>query len=140
LWDSHYRFGKVGIYLQDNTLEFGGGIDVAIGSHKAFRNLKNLLLSKIWTGLIHRAASKDLFYKKISVSIKAGSAVYFDSRLLHRSTPPASVELSECEKNVERVSLLEKQCKYTIYWECCTRNYSEAFLTNSQLRALLEEE
>ena len=33
LFDPNYLFGKVGIYLQDNTVEFGGGIDVQVGGH-----------------------------------------------------------------------------------------------------------
>ena len=31
--DPSYRFTKCGIYLQDNTEEWGGGIDILPGSH-----------------------------------------------------------------------------------------------------------
>ena len=34
--DKNYKFGKVGIYLQDNNIEFGGGINVVPYSHKIF--------------------------------------------------------------------------------------------------------
>ena len=34
LLKDNYKFAKMGIFLQDNTIEYGGGINISPGSHK----------------------------------------------------------------------------------------------------------
>jgi hypothetical protein len=98
-----YSCAKVGIYLQDDTLEYGGGIDIQPNSHRLFiHSQKNKIKSlyKKW-----RLSVSHLYpYRRLA--IKAGHAVIFDSRLLHRSSS-SSISLSQKD---------ESKSKVVIYW------------------------
>ena len=96
-----YVFGKIGIYLQENS-EYGGSIDVIPNSHKYIK-YNNYFLRKL-NGfklyfLIKFQKFLPNFYKLISEKVfmkilkaktlypKVGSIVLFDSRIVHRGTP-----------------------------------------------------
>ncbi len=139
LFSKEYQFGKVGIYFQDNTESMGGGIDVLVGSHKTFTKFRSSLMNYLYSRLFHkfhRLHNK----RKIRVPIKAGSAVYFDSRLLHSSSSPRDL----CVEGVFQPALVNEitadMSKYTIYWEVCKPGNEKPFLKNSYKRALLEQE
>jgi len=146
LYEPSYLFGKVGVYLQDNTAEWGGGISIVRRSHKAFRQLRFAKrASYLYTSLRGRAQLVLLkLYKKkeFLLPIKSGSAVFFDSRLLHCSTPPQALVLDERQKAAQRLKaevLGRAKAKYVLYWEACAREYSEGFLKNSCKRAITDE-
>ncbi len=131
LKDKNYTFGKVGIYLQDNNLEFGGGINVVPYSHKIFP-IKTLRFENY----IKRVLS--LFKKRINSS--KGDAVIFDSRLLHTGTQPNkllknknSISQNELEKNINGND------KIAIYWNVCTKKYNNFYLRNSIERCIKHE-
>jgi hypothetical protein len=134
LYSPDYLFGKIGVYLQDNTVEFGGGIDVQVGGHHDFKALGNAHLNyaywKIASELRHS------FCGKMSVPIKAGTAVYFDSRLPHRSTPGSAVVASK--EKTERLNLPEMHSKYVVYWEATNAAGAVDFLRNAKKRAAIE--
>jgi hypothetical protein len=136
LFSTDYRFGKIGVYLQDNTFEFGGSIDIIPGSQKIFVNTGitklNLLISRILISLVIK------FGKKKTLKTKAGDAVLFDSRLLHRSTPPSSMDLSGNQALAGRSKLPEESCKYALYWEVGSKESVQAFMDNSEIRAAAE--
>ena len=79
LFSQEYKFYKVGIFLQDNSFNYGGGIDLKKSSHKSFKDFgKQTLNYSISTTLIVN------FLKKISrVPLKSGDVIIFDSRLAH---------------------------------------------------------
>jgi hypothetical protein len=140
-----YSFAKVGVYLQDNTFDFGGAIDVIPKSHKVFRYFGG---SKFLQYFFARFASKLMRFgqrfSSISVPIKAGDAVIFDSRTLHRSSFPHAIKatLSDGEKLAERVSshtISSINAKYSLYWEVGRQQDAESFLKNSCKRAMAEE-
>ena len=76
-----YKFVKCGIYLQDNSKEWGGGIQLVPKSH--LFPIKTQIRK-----LDHKIKSiRDKFSLKnniLDVPIKAGDFLAFDSRLLHK--------------------------------------------------------
>ncbi len=135
LFESGYLFGKVGVFLQDNTLEFGGGIDALVGGHRAFRNFGNPFFNYVFWKLASEFQHK--VGKKITVPVKAGSAVYFDSRLPHRSSPGTLIQ--GAGKKMARVELPPEHSKYVLYWEATDSRGARDFLRNAQKRAILED-
>ena len=69
LSNQEYVFGKIGLYLQDNTEEFGGGIDVVVRSHKVWSRFPIPFLNYLFTRLylkLHRINNK----RRIRIPIK----------------------------------------------------------------------
>ncbi|WP_375331733.1 thiamine pyrophosphate-dependent enzyme [Candidatus Tisiphia endosymbiont of Temnostethus pusillus] len=64
------------IYLQDNCISYGGGIDVCKGSHNLSKELKR---SKISSNVVDGE----------TIYTKAGDLLIFDYRVIHRSTNPS---------------------------------------------------
>jgi hypothetical protein len=146
LYEPTFRFGKVGVYLQDNTAEFGGGISVIPGSHRSFRFVRGSLTGQVgYRSIMNKMrllAAKSL-RSELLVPIKAGSAVYFDSRLWHHSTAPQAVTLNEADKaSVRRVSnetMSAEKAKYVFYWEAARKENALHYLENSSKRGIREE-
>jgi ectoine hydroxylase-related dioxygenase (phytanoyl-CoA dioxygenase family) len=72
---------EVAYYLQDNTQEFGGGLDVQPGTHKR-RDLfvrPPTRLERAWDRVFERT-------EVCSIPSKAGDLVIFDFRINHRAT------------------------------------------------------
>jgi hypothetical protein len=138
LFDSAYNFGKIGIYLQNNTFDYGGAIDIIPKSHKFFFQTGfhklNLLFYRISNLLLIKSGIKK------TLKLKAGDAVIFDSRLLHRSTPPSIVNLSKTQALAGRSELSKEKCKYSIYWEVGNKESVNHFMKNSEKRAKTEFE
>lgn len=120
LFDENYKFLKVGIYLQDDTLEFGGGIEIQRKSHHLFYRAKNSKFSKIF--LSSRVNFPHLFNAE-RLSVASGDAVLFDSRLLHRSS-----------SNIVPVQYFSNDdAKIAIYWTVA----GSKFLAESYYSALV---
>jgi len=146
LYESDYTFGKVGIYLQNNTAEFGGGITVIPGSHKAFRFFGGRSVAQLgYRFAMNRISlfNARRFGRELMVPIKAGSAVFFDSRLLHHSTDPKRLPLDESDKsNCRRIRnevIGREHAKYVFYWDACAVHNSGQFLDHLGKRAITEE-
>lgn len=131
LYNNKYLFSKVGIYLQENT-DYGGSIDIIKNSHLNFsyyrsiiRKIKNIPLRiisfiNIKFNNLYNRISEDFFMfflngKKLFP--KKGSAIIFDTRLIHRGSPISKSKYGEVkfEKGTYKASLNEKNDKYTIY-------------------------
>jgi len=131
LKDSKYVFGKIGIYLQENTDTYGGAIDVIPYSHKYIkknsiflRKLQSLRLSLIC--IIQKKFKKfynffpeNLWMKFLSAKkIKApfGSPVFFDSRIQHRGSPINDKYIKDTKK-IDDYNILvpEDYTKISIY-------------------------
>ena len=138
LFQSKYKFAKVGLYLQDNTEEYGGGIDVVIGSHKVWKRFPISIINYLATRLylrLYRIYNK----KRIRVPIKSGSAVVFDSRLSHASSRPQSKEKNILIAEKGRSQMPFENCKYAIYMDVCSPGYEKTFIDNSYKRAFSDE-
>lgn len=103
--DPAFRIVTTGLYLQDQTPEYGGGLLVVPGSHKrpdpyvkvVARNAR--LKKSKWLKRLRKWSGNYLFnYDRqlnehpegVELSIKAGDCVIFDMRIFHRATHPAS--------------------------------------------------
>jgi len=97
-----YVFGKIGIYLQKNTEDLGGGIDLIPKSHIYIRDKKYFkrkisairlriikIIQKNFNNL-YKLISENFYIKFLKATkIKAhpGDPVFFDSRIIHRGSP-----------------------------------------------------
>jgi len=86
-WRPDCLMVEIGYYLQDNSKEFGGGLDIQPGSHREpdyFANPpKKSALSRARARLLGAPKEKE----GISIPSKAGDLVIFDFRINHRATP-----------------------------------------------------
>ncbi len=128
-----YIFSKVGIYLQNNS-EYGGSIDIVQKSHKNFSNLtvlirkiKNIPLRLVM--LLHKYLNKlylmipesffMYFINAKTLHPERGSAVFFDSRLIHRGSPISKNKIKEIKylKGKFKAILPKDKDKYSIYFQ-----------------------
>jgi len=106
--DNDYLMVEAALYLQDNTKEHGGGLDVIKGSHKIsdsyfksrvppkglfrsfFWKVKNKIKMFFKKQILFKNKKKQDIHEKISYSIpsKAGDLLIFDFRLDHKSSWP----------------------------------------------------
>lgn len=120
-----FRTVTVGLYLQDQTDEFAGGLFVVPGSHKRpdpyvkIVAQNSLLKKSKWRKKLRKLSGDLLFnYDRqltehpegIALPIKAGDCVIFDMRIFHRATHPTSKALAP------------NGGKLAIYSRCSTNN------------------
>ena len=128
----NYVFGKIGIYLQENSDNYGGAIDIIPRSHRYIKK-KNDLLRKLQSFplfiliLIQKKFKKfynifpEFFWmfllsaKKIKSSV--GSPVFFDNRLQHRGSPINNKYIHNTKSHLERhvISVPHDYTKISIY-------------------------
>ena len=146
----NYFFSKIGLYLQENT-DYGGSIDIIKSSHKnftkfkiLFRKIKNLPLKIIM--LIHKNFRKiynfvpEKFFmfflnaKRLYPDI--GSAVIFDSRIVHRGSPISKKKLSEIKykKGSYQAITPESVTKYSIYCHFGSADGMDSYLFDRSKR------
>jgi predicted house-cleaning noncanonical NTP pyrophosphatase (MazG superfamily) len=122
LENDDYKFYKVGIYLQENNINFDGGINILPKSHK-FINFKKLTLGKIFYRSLIKLFNKfpiifdDFLSKKVVV--EPGDAVIFDSRIAHS---PSVTNLKKNNRSKDKI---------VIYWNFSNYKYSMKYLENS---------
>ncbi|MEK9754730.1 MAG: phytanoyl-CoA dioxygenase family protein, partial [Rhodospirillaceae bacterium] len=92
-----HRVVKIGIFLQDNTDEWGGGIDVVPGTHRFPLRLDNVNLSYKFKTLRDQIG---ILTRSIRAPIRAGDALVHDCNVQHRGTVPqkliGNVTEAEC--------------------------------------------
>ena len=131
LSSKEFIFGKIGIYLQDNS-DYGGAIDIIPGSNRDyFRLLKSYQFSKLCIFSLFLLQKKILpLYKiivrtkvvnylmgAITTNVKAGDAVVFDYRLWHQGTsasPSIEKGLIYNHKTLQ-ANLPKEKTKYVFY-------------------------
>ena len=125
-----YVFGKVGVFLQENSDDFGGAVDIIPGSHL---NVKKKFILRILSSLrlqILVFFQKKLlnFYKLLPESFymfllgakktkfKPGSPIFFDSRVQHRGSPLKDKYLANTKRLGDMHILVPKEfTKISIY-------------------------
>lgn len=152
IYKKNYLFGKVGIYLQNNT-EFGGQIDVIKKTNHIYgKNDFNSILKKIFMKIKMRIVKymnpklKFKYEKKIlnyeRLQLDLGDIVIFDSRTYHRGSPI----LSDIEDKVfntqghysDQVDINKN--KLRIYFQFGNQLGLESYLIDRTQRAESEEE
>jgi hypothetical protein len=120
--ESDYLMLEVAYYLQDNTDELAGGLDVEPGSHlhpdpflgrrwKLHNALGQSVLSTAWQRVTGR--SSEFITDFVSIPSKAGDMVIFDFRINHRASQPRNLSAANdsgklavflaCSRNNEHV-------------------------------------
>ena len=132
--DPNYRFVKCGLYLQKNTLELGGGIEIVPGAHK----------TPVRTGI----SRLDHFLRKVRqqimtifkakfVDLNAGDFVAFHSCLPHRGTIPTAF-IPDGEISKDEIQIPAEHTKYVIYHNAARADFSDAYMKHSLQRAKTE--
>ena len=134
LMDENYGFAKVGIYFQDNTDMYGGGVDLVPASHRflGFGSVKfQFLIKKVVKKL-------RIIYDAHKIRTQAGDALFFDSRVQHRSS---RVKKKGGSKNNQKfqssdfVSLPKGKEKIVVYFDIAYPNSFREFWGNAKRRA-----
>ena len=112
--EKNRKFFRVGIYLQDNNSDHGGGIDV---NKSILHKLIPLRIPRFIESYIVKFFS--ILFSK-TINSKKGSVIFFDSKLPHRST------YRKISPNIENFN-----DKYTIYFSIGSKKHCELFLKNS---------
>jgi len=124
LFSQEYKFAKIGVYMQDNSEDFGGGIDVEIAGHKSFQKFKSKKSALLYYGLDRAIFSK--FRKKTRLDIDAGDVVIFDARLPHASSAP--------KQDLDNIPSAKR--KISLYWSAFgNQNSVTAWRTDQLLSA-----
>ena len=156
LFNKKYFFSKIGIYLQKNG-EFGGSIDIIKNSHKNFSRIKTVLRKlkgiplKIII-LIHKYLNN--LYLKVPEKIfmfflnakklypNEGSAVFFDSRIIHRGSPISKTKIKEVNyvKGEYHARLPSNKDKFTLYCQVGTSEAVDSYFFDRLKRENNSEE
>jgi hypothetical protein len=125
-----YVFGKVGIFLQENSEDFGGAVDLIPGSHLNIKkNIFLRILSSLRLQFLVFLQKKLLNFYKIlpeefyifilgakKTNAKPGSPIFFDSRVQHRGSPIKDKFLSNSRRLGDTHILVPKTyTKISIY-------------------------
>jgi ectoine hydroxylase-related dioxygenase (phytanoyl-CoA dioxygenase family) len=102
-WDPDYLMIEVGYYLQDNTVEFGGGLDVQPGSHLqpdqyAHPAPPPSRMQKLVSRLTGNGNGSQP--EVVSIPSKAGDLVLFHFRVDHRATPTKHEQIPEDQQKM----------------------------------------
>ena len=133
LMSRDYRFAKCGIYLQDNDPDWGGGIDVVPGGHKFPSRISRRFDFK----LKYIANQVGRLTSAVSLDLKAGDLLIFDSRLPHAATWPVKLE-SPIHENSHIKNMPEEFSKYVVYWDVGAGEAAAMFQKNAEIRAAQE--
>ena len=125
-----YVFGKVGIFLQENSEDYGGAVDVIPASHLNIKKNKFLrIFSSLRLQLLVFLQKKLLYLYRLlpekfyifflgakKTKAKPGSPVFFDSRIQHRGSPIKDKFLSNTKRLGDmHVLVPKKYTKISIY-------------------------
>ncbi len=150
LFDKKYFFSKIGIYLQKNS-DFGGSIDIIKKSHKNFskiktiiRKIKNIPLKLVM--IIHKkfnnlyfALPENLFMLLVSgkkLYPEESSAVFFDSRIIHRGSPISKDKMKDVNFMAGKyhAELPKEKNKYSLYCQLGTSDAVDSYFYDRSKR------
>jgi hypothetical protein len=136
-----YKFAKCGIYLQDDTLDWGGGIKLLPKGHKfSVMTGEPRIDLRVRRLLDFCSVNYSFPIKPLSVDTKAGDMLIFDSRLLHASTIPQKVGDLKKKSGKNHIQGLSKEHeKIVVYWDASNGLMKSDFLKNAIKRAKREE-
>lgn len=138
LTDENYGFAKVGIYFQDNTDMYGGGIDLVPASHR-FVGFGSVRLRFLIKKVVEKFR---IIFGANKIRTKVGDALFFDSRLQHRSS---RVKKKGKNKNNQKfqsndfVNLPKGKEKIVVYFDIAYPNSCHEFWCNAKRRAQSED-
>jgi hypothetical protein len=132
LYDRRYRMVKCGLYLQDNSFDWGGGIVTAPAGHKLPLRTKshrlNYVAQRLWQNF-------RVLTGQHTLDIKAGDFIAFDAHLPHRGAQPYKLmhTVDDAARKSGCIRLPEDRAKLVIYF-----NASRAALADTYMRHSLK--
>lgn len=126
LYEDDYLVSKCGIYLQDDNLEWGGGLEVIPGSHKCgpfgYKPFwRKKYGSRFKISNLQMKVQKirdDYLLKKVRLNLKAGDLLVFHGNLLHRASQP----LNRLNQDYTLSNVPFKFLKFMYQWEISPSN------------------
>lgn len=137
LFDRRYRMVKCGLFLQDNTFELGGGIQIAPGGHmmplRTHASKLNYLAARLWQNSRILTSARTL-------DLKAGDFVAFDAFLPHRGCLPYGIldQISDAEKAAGCLRLPPERSKIVVYFNASRAALAQTYMRNSLGRGIGE--
>tara|TARA_B100001093_G_C26854831_1_gene1026879 strand:+ start:1913 stop:2932 length:1020 start_codon:yes stop_codon:yes gene_type:complete len=134
LMDPDYKFVKCGLFLQDNTLEYGGGIEVTPGFYKFPIRTGLMKVDFFLRKIIHFFA---VLFKSSVLNIKSGDFVAFHSFMPHRGVVPEGAIKTASQDNIEFsfLDLPERKSKYVVYFCACSKGFGAPYLRHAISRS-----
>lgn len=150
LSEKSYVFGKLGIYLQENSL-FGGSIDLIPRSHENIKN-NRLILRKIksiklnflikiqkYFPNFYKFFSEEFYMKLLNakrLKPKIGSFILFDSRIVHRGSPIDDKvrKFTKFQSENYSASIPSKKTKFSFYVDIGSANALDSYLYDRNQR------
>lgn len=132
-----YRFVNCGIYLQENTHEYGGGISVLPGGHRYWlRTFIESLDHRIQDHLTLRAIQR----RAVMLPIQPGDFVAFHSRLPHAATVPEQISIRSASGTLHVAQMPRPELnKYVFYFTATNkREFAQCYLRSSERQAARE--
>ena len=138
LYDPDYRFVKCGLFLQENTEDYGGGVDIVPGRHRWPLKSRSVNLNYKVKNLIDIIGMR---FRRTRVKLEPGDFLAFHSCLPHRSTLPRKLlaGVTDEDLRLNTINAIPRdKTKFVIYWDACRAESLEGYWTNNKRRA--EEE
>ncbi|WP_299615509.1 phytanoyl-CoA dioxygenase family protein [Pelagibius sp.] len=135
LVDPNFLFAKVGVYLQDNTEDYAGGIDIYPRGHRWVGN------GLFFSYQFYKRVLRRMFDRGMKLlDTKAGDVLIFDSRLPHRSTAATKLGQNNYQDSDDGAAEVpEERAKYVVYWEVARQGDEVHFVACNKARARKEE-
>ena len=138
LYEPGYRLVKCGLYLQENTEDYGGGVDIVPGRHRWPLKSRNVNLNYKAKNLLDLIGMR---FRRTMVKLEPGDFLAFHSCLPHRSTLPTKLLPGVTGEDL-RLNVIDPprdRTKFVVYWDACRARSLEGYWTNLRRRAEEEE-
>ena len=134
LMDPDYNFVKCGLFLQDNTADYGGGIEITPRYYKFPIRTGLVKLDFFLRKIIHAFA---VLFKSSVLNIKSGDFIAFHSFMPHRGVVPKGAIKAASPDNIKFsfLDLPEDKSKYVIYFCACSKGFGASYLEHAIGRA-----
>lgn len=132
LFEDNFKLVKCGIYLQDNTSEWGGGVQV----------VKKDDFKLYYKRDVFEEGLKNGTYEPIFVPIEEGDFLFFDYRLWHNATFPNEENrknLIETKDTCLVKNIPEEFSKLIYYWDSGNYGTQKNYMNGLKKRAIKEE-
>jgi hypothetical protein len=144
-YDVDFNVVTTAIYLQDNTPQYGGGLDVIPGSHKETKDIfaeQPTLLNRVKNKLLNKSNLKESnFHNKYTIPSKAGDMVIFNLRLTHKATHPTVKPVPESNRKFSIFTICSANNKHArLFTDYIANREDYLFLKNHKYPSELIEE
>ena len=135
LYEPGYRVVKCGLYLQENSEDYGGGVDIVPGRHRWPLKSGNVNLNFKAKNLLDLIGMR---FRGTMVKLEPGDFLAFHSCLPHRSTLPRKLLAGVTEEDMRTNAIAatpRDRTKFVVYWNACRSASVDGYWTNLIRRA-----